>query len=211
MDPSAEIRLPRPGRRLPRNVLTVGEARKLLDQPNVDKPLGLRDKAILELLYSTGVRNGELRRLTVRDVDVERQEVRVINGKGRKDRVVPLGSLAAVYVTRYIEDARPGFVAKRGEPVDFLFTRRTGRPLLPQDVEKTVIKYARAAGLKKSVTPHGLRHTCATHMLKGRAGIRHIQEQMGHKSLATTQIYTHVEIADLKREHHRCHPRERAL
>ena len=208
-DPASGLELPRVKKRLPRGVMTVREVNKILAQPDVDTPLGLRDKALLEVLYTTGMRNGELRNLTLHDVDLESRELRINDGKGQKDRVVPLGEIAAHYVAQYLDRARPALVGKRPDAAARLFISRRGRPLDPLVVNDRIIrKYVHQAGITKHVTAHGFRHTCATHMLKGRANIRHIQALLGHKSLDTTQMYTHVEVGDLKREHRRTHPRE---
>jgi integrase/recombinase XerD len=209
IDPAVDLQMPRIGRRLPKDIPTVKEIRKIMNQPRTETRFGLRDRAILETLYSTGIRNSELCHLTIRDVDLSRQEVRVNNGKGQTDRIVPMGSVAAAYIGQYIEAARPGFVQKH--PTDVLFTRGTGKTLTIREIELYVEKYVKRAGINKRITPHTLRHACATHMLKGKASLRHIQEQLGHKTIATTQIYTHVDITDLKKEHQRCHPREQAL
>ena len=224
-DPSRRLELPSAPKRLPQGIMTHGEIRKVLRQPDVETPRGFRDRTILELLYSTGVRNSELRNLRVQDVDVQNREVRVRLGKGRKDRVVPLGEVAARYADEYIRRERPEFVRRRGafftsrrfrpgaeDPDrDLLFYGWRGRKLSVWTLDQAVSRSVAKARLKKHVTPHGFRHTFATHMLKGRAGLRHIQEILGHASLASTQLYTHVEIGDLKREHRKCHPRERSL
>jgi integrase/recombinase XerD len=207
-DPAGCLELPRLPETLPRRVLTVREMEKILRAPDVDRPLGLRDRAIMELLYSTGIRNAELRALNVGDVDPRNNQVHVTQGKGRRDRVLPLGEIAGSYVERYLEDARPT-LTKGWEPTAALFVNHQGRRLGDCGLIYCVVgRYARAAKLA-GVTPHVFRHTCATHMLKGRANIRHIQELLGHRSLTSTQRYTRLEITDLKREHRRCHPRER--
>jgi len=207
-DPSAALKYPRKDNTLPRRVLTIREVERILNAPDVDTPSGLRDRAILEVLYSTGLRNAELRALNVEDVETRDNQVRVNQGKGRRDRVVPLGEVAAAYVVRYLADGRPALMKGR-KPTAALFVNQTGRRLGEGGLIYCIVgrnaKRAKLAG----VTPHVFRHTCATHMLKGRANIRHIQELLGHRSLETTQRYARVEITDLKREHHRCHPRER--
>ena len=210
-DPAGGLELPRQKRGLPRGVMTRREVEKILKAPDMDKPLGLRDKAILEVLYSTGIRHAELINLTVPDVDLVERELCIRNGKGGRDRVVPLGELATSYVAQYIKKVRPALTAKRPESAPNLFLTRNGRPFLPCMTNTIVVqRYAREAGISKHITPHSFRHTCATHMLQGRASIRHIQALLGHKSLETTQIYTQVAIGDLKREHRRTHPREQA-
>lgn len=216
-DPTAGLQLPKRKKNLPRGVMSSKEVFKVLNQPDADTPLGLRDKAILELLYSTGIRNSELRHLALMDVDTVCREVRVRQGKGRKDRVVPLGEIAARYVEEYLRIGRPKLLAyaetilKKGrqEPAE-LFISKGGKKITSANLITLVTKYVKRAVIGKHITCHGFRHTCATHMLKGKASLRHIQQMLGHGSIATTQIYTHVETGDLKKEHHRCHPREQA-
>jgi integrase/recombinase XerD len=209
-DPATGIQLPRHTQPLPRNILTLRETQKILAQPDVDKPIGLRNRALLELLYATGIRNQEVRNLTLYDVNVTEQEVHIKNGKGGKDRVLPLGEIAAKYINLYIQEARPKILRWKEDP-GFLFLGRQGRRLDSSVLNDHIVRrYAREARIKKTITPHSLRHTCATHLLKNHANIRHIQALLGHKSLNSTQLYTRVEIGDLKRELRRCHPRERA-
>jgi integrase/recombinase XerD len=210
-DPAAGLELPKRKGILPRSVLSRKEIERLLAAPDATTLLGLRDRAMLEVLYSTGIRNAELRALQLYDVDLDRGFVRVNEGKNAKDRVVPLGDAACRWVKEYLTEARPKLAAARrdaaGEPT--LFLSKNGRPLVPLGVIYPIRKYARAAGIERTVTPHSLRHTFATHLLAGRADIRHIQAMLGHASVATTQIYTRVEVTDLKAVHRRCHPRER--
>ena len=212
-DPTARTQLPKCPRHLPRSVMTTKDVRKILQAPNADRPLGLRDKAILELLYSTGIRNSELRSLAVYDVDIQNQELRVRGGKGGKDRVVPTGEIAARCVDAYVKTARPRLLAQGEDPAarSLLFVSCGGKRITMSNLVDLVRKYARRAKLTKPVTPHAFRHTCATHMLHRRAGLRHVQELLGHRSLSTTQRYTHVDAGDLKREHKRTHPREQPL
>jgi len=206
-DPARSIPYPKRPKRLPRSILTAGEVRKILKTPDTRTAMGYRDRAILELLYSTGMRREEVNQLQVSDVDWEEGFVRVNQGKGGKDRVVPLGRIACRYLENYVKSVRPMLAQGKGERELFL-TLRGGR------MSKNVLweiarRYARSAGLKKKVSPHTFRHTCATLMLKNRANLRHVQELLGHSSLDTTQIYTAVTVADLKAVHRRCHPREK--
>jgi integrase/recombinase XerD len=161
------------------------------------------------VLYSTGIRNAELRALEMSDFDPEAQTLTINDGKGHKDRVVPLGPTAAAIVGDYIARARPKLMNARA--TSMLFISKNGLPLDFKRIITIVRKHVRRAGIDKPVRPHRLRHACATHMLKGGADIRHIQKLLGHASLQTTQIYTHVEISDLKAVHRRFHPRERGL
>lgn len=207
LDPGRDIPMPpRPPLR-PLRVLSEAEVERLLDAPDLMTPRGLRDRAILELFYSTALRNTELRRLAVRDVDLERELVSVWFGKGGKSRVVPLGGQAAHWVEEYLLHSRPKLVK---DPVeDRLFLSARGRGLSLNRTVEMVSGYASTVGLPQRVTPHLLRHSCATHMLRRGAGIRHLQELLGHACAETTQRYTQVTMTDLKRVHQRCHPRER--
>ncbi|MDQ7086440.1 MAG: tyrosine-type recombinase/integrase [Acidobacteriota bacterium] len=208
-DPAAGLELPKRKGILPRSVLTKKEVERLLAAPDVTTPLGLRDRAMLEVLYSTGIRNAELRALTVYDLDLDRGLVRINEGKNAKDRVVPLGEVACRWLREYLDVARPKLLVRDNAGEQTVFLSKNGRPLLPLGVIDRIRRLAKAAGIERPVTPHSMRHTFATHMLRGRADIRHIQAMLGHASVATTQIYTRVEVTDLKTVHRRCHPREK--
>ncbi len=209
VDPVRSVAMPKSGRHLPQGVLSPKEMCQLLRAPDLDTCSGLRDRAILETLYSTGVRNAELRRLQLGDVDLERGYLTVINGKNNKDRIVPLGKIAAHFIREYLTRVRPKLVRDAAEQT--LFLTLQGKPLAQSTLESLVKTHGDHAHLQRRIFPHGLRHSCATAMLKGKADIRHIQEMLGHESLSSTQIYTHVEIGDLKRVHARAHPREQQL
>ncbi|MGH7228405.1 MAG: tyrosine-type recombinase/integrase [Nitrospiraceae bacterium] len=208
-DPAEDLTLGRGSAPLPKAVLTESEVKALLVAPGTDA-LGLRDRAILETLYSTGLRRAELCNLDLFDVDSERGTVRVRSGKGGRDRVVPIGNHALAALRSYLQKARPGLVAGPRQPALFL-AAVTGRRLKMKTINHVVRKHAEAAGLEKRVTPHVLRHTCATHLLQGGADVRHVQRILGHASVATTQIYTRVLIGDLVVAHRRHHPRETLL
>jgi integrase/recombinase XerD len=208
LDPARNVELPRVGRRLPRGVLSPKEMRAVLRAPNLATYTGLRDRAILETFYSTGIRHMELLRLRVCDVDLDRGYVTVLQGKFKKDRVVPLGKVAAHFIREYLTKARPHMLREADTPETRLFLSINGTPLAQQSLYGMIHRVAKIAGLEKRLFPHGIRHTCATAMLRGRADIRYIQQLLGHESLSSTQIYTHVEIGDLKRVHARSHPRE---
>jgi integrase/recombinase XerD len=210
-DPAAGLELPKRKGILPRSVLTKQEMARLLAAPDTTTALGLRDRAMLEVLYSTGIRNAELRALSVYDLDLDRGLVRINEGKNARDRVVPLGEVACTWLREYLTEARPKLLAARadGASEHMLFISKNGRALLPFGVIYPLRRHAKKAGIERPVTPHTLRHTFATHLLAGRADIRHIQAMLGHASVATTQIYTRVEVTDLKAVHRRCHPRER--
>lgn len=204
-DPTLDFELPRPPPRgFPLDVPTPREMDRLLAVPDTDTLAGLRDRAVLELLYSTGLRNAELRALRAWDVDVCEGLVTVMRGKGRKHRIVPLGREAADWVSLYLQKVRPLW-AKKSEPL--LFVTSGGRGLNFSNLNKLVHACARKAGLTKRVTVHTFRHACATHMLKAGADIRHLQRLLGHRSLRSTSVYTHLDLADLKRAHRRHHPR----
>jgi integrase/recombinase XerD len=206
-DPGADIELPRLEKRLPRTILTSAEMRKILEAPDTKTPRGLRDRAILETLYGTGIRVTELCNLTPYDVDTEERVLRVILGKGRKDRNVPLTRAAAAAIESYLVKGRPQLVGPH--KLRFLFLQDRGGKMDRATACRIVREWAVEAGVKKHVTPHTLRHTVATHLLKGRADIRHIQALLGHASLGTTQRYTRVEVSDLKQVIDRAHPRGR--
>lgn len=206
-DPSGGIELPRITKRLPGNILSQSEIKKLLSAPSPHTSSGIRDRAILELLYSTGMRNSELRCLRMRDLDMSRGEIRIAFAKGGKSRIVPTGGAAAHFLLLYLELSRPDFV--KGSFEECLFVSYRGKQLSRRDLSRIVKKYALKANIRKNTGCHTLRHTCATHMLKGKADIRYIQEMLGHRDLSTTQIYTKVELSDLKRVHNECHPRNR--
>lgn len=206
-DPSAEIEHPKLDSRLPRTILTKEEARRILEAPDIKTPQGLRDRAILETFYATGIRVSELASLTPCDVDTEERTLRVVLGKGRKDRNVPLTRAAADAIEAYLMKGRPQLVGPRR--VRFLFLQDRGGKMDRSTLARIVSHWAKAARVKKHVTPHTFRHSVATHLLKGRADIRHIQALLGHSSLRTTERYTRVEISDLREVIRRAHPRGR--
>lgn len=206
-DPARDIRFAKEPKRLPRGVLTPSEARRILHAPDTKSVIGYRDRTILEVLYSTGIRKDEINNLTIADVDYTDGFLRVNDGKGKKDRVVPLGRIACRYLENYIETVRPELI--RDPYNNHLFLSLRGNKLSKNVVWELIKNYAKAARIKKNVHPHTFRHTCATAMLKNKADLRVIQELLGHASLNSTQIYTHISITDLKEIHKKCHPRER--
>jgi integrase/recombinase XerD len=207
INPAAGIHLPKRPQRIPRSYLSLREMQKLLKAIDLSTHIGVRNRAIIEVLYSSGIRSAELQHLRIDDINFQDGWITVRQGKGKKDRVVPLGKAAAHFVSAYLEKTRTVLLKEKTH--DFLFVTQYGVPISHDSLERLVGKAARAAGIKRPITPHSLRHTCATLMLRGRADIRHIQELLGHSSLSSTQIYTRVEIGDLKKVHHLCHPRER--
>ncbi|MBN2417442.1 site-specific tyrosine recombinase XerD [bacterium] len=204
-DPSSRIDLPKSRRRLPA-CLTVAEIESLLEQPDLGQPRGIRDRALLELLYASGLRVSEAVTLDRSSLLVEEQLIRVF-GKGMKERIVPVGETALYYLRRYFEETRPLLAAgRRGGDVVFLNMR--GRPLSRVAVWKIIKTYAAQAGIDKNISPHTLRHTFATHLLEGGASLRAVQEMLGHADISTTQIYTHLDRAYLQEVIQSCHPRE---
>jgi integrase/recombinase XerD len=205
-DPAKEIPYAKTSRRLPRTILTEKEIKKMFNTPDVNTPLGYRDRAILEVLYSTGIRLQELLNLKLDDIDYEKGFLRVNRGKGDKDRIVPLGRIASKYVENYIKLVRIDL--GRLHNSEFLFLSLVGAQVDRSSLRKRLKVYAKRARIDKQVSPHVFRHTCATHLLQQKANIRCVQEILGHKSLDTTQRYTQITITDLKEAHQKYHPRE---
>jgi integrase/recombinase XerD len=203
-NPASALELPKLPRRLPRAVLSASEAEAVLSQPDPETTLGLRDRAILEVLYSTGIRRAELAGLLLPDVDFERGILLVREGKGGKDRFVPVGERALVWVETYLNRARPR-LARGRDPGHLFLTSRGGR-FHTNRLSELVRGYIAAADLGKSGSCHVFRHTAATLMLEGGADIRDIQELLGHDDLSSTQVYTRVSIQRLKAVHARTHP-----
>lgn len=202
-DPARLVELPKGGLKLPQ-VLSAAEILALLDVPDSAKPTGLRDAAMLELLYAAGLRVTELTRARVSDINIEAGFVRVM-GKGAKERVVPIGRPAREKISAYLKDARPRLLKQSSSP--FLFVARAGRPLTRQGFWKQLKKYARAAGIETRITPHLLRHSFATHLLESGADLRAVQVMLGHADISTTQIYTHVARDKILKVHEKYHPR----
>lgn len=203
-NPAADLELPRMERRLPKGVLTADEAEKILALPDLSTPTGLRDRAMLEVLYSTGMRRKELVGLEVFDIDTERGTALIRKGKGNKDRMVPVGERALAWVERYVHEARPELVVSASEKA--LFLTPMGEPYVPESLSNLVMRYVEAAEIHKKGACHLFRHTAATLMLEGGADIRYIQELLGHASVKTTQIYTQVSIRKLQQVHAETHP-----
>lgn len=206
-NPASELVLPKLPQRLPRAVLTQEEAESILAQPDVKTPTGLRDRAMLEVLYSTGVRRLELVCLGLFDLDTGHGTLWVRQGKGRKDRVVPIGERAQAWVLRYLEEVRPRLVMAHDD--GRLFLGDAGEGLHADYLSQLTRHYLEAAGVAKPGACHLFRHTMATAMLEGGADVRFVQEMLGHASLETTQIYTHVSIEKLKAVHSATHPAAR--
>lgn len=204
-NPAADLEMPKVNRTIPREVLTASEVETILAIPDLADPEGLRDRSVLEVLYSTGIRRFEACNLTVWDIDRERGTLLVRQGKGRKDRVVPVGERAVAWVDRYINDARP-YLAAADTREHTLFLTNWGEPFNPDRLTHIVREYVKSAGVTKQGACHLFRHSMATLMLENGADIRFIQQILGHESLQTTQIYTQVAIAKLKEIHSTTHP-----
>jgi len=202
-NPLARVETARAWIRLP-GALSREEMETLLGQPAEATPAGIRDRAMLELLYATGLRVSELATLTLNRVN-RQMGFLVTVGKGRKERIVPVGQSALGWLGRYIEQARPVFLKKRTS--NALFLNRSGERFTRQGLWKLIKKYARMAGLERKVHPHTFRHSFATHLLEGGADLRSVQVMLGHADISTTQIYTHVTRERLKEIHKRFHPR----
>ncbi|GGP28348.1 site-specific tyrosine recombinase XerC [Silvimonas amylolytica] len=202
-NPASELDLPKLPKHLPRAILSVQEVEAILAEADPQTPYGLRDRAMLELLYSTGLRRMEVAKLALYDVDPNRRLLFVREGKGRKDRVVPVGERALAWLERYLTEARPQLVAAEHEA---LFVTDYGERVSPAFVAQHVKRYMDFAGVHKPGATHLLRHAMATHMLEAGADVRVLQALLGHASLSTTEIYTHVSIEHLRAIHDATHP-----
>ncbi len=189
--------------RLPK-VLSLEEVERLLATPDISTPLGFRDRTMLELLYATGLRVSELVGLKLENINLELGLLKVL-GKGSKERLVPIGDYALNFLKTYLEEIRPGFLNSYSK--DYVFLNRRGKPLSRQRFWQIIKGYAKKCGLEDRVTPHVIRHSFATHLLQGGADLRTLQMMLGHSSLATTQIYTHLDYKKLKEIYDKFHPR----
>ena len=205
-DPGERIKLPKSPKRLPKAILSISEVKKLLNAPDMRTNRGYRDRVILEVLYDTAIRRAEMAGIKIPDLDLDAGYIKV-KGKGNKERVVPVNKRVCEMTGNYILGIRPSFI-KQDDP-GYLILNRSGNKMVPNGIYVVVKKCVSLAGIKKNVTTHTLRHTCASHMLKNGAPVRHLQEMLGHESLESTQIYTHVTINDLKEIHTKYHPGEK--
>ena len=203
-NPAADLELPKVEKRLPRQVLTAHEAEQILNQPDLATPIGQRDRAVLEILYSTGMRRKELTGLRLYDFDLERGTVMIREGKGKKDRLLPLGARAAAWLNKYLEETRPKLVVEPDEREVFLCV--SGRGLTPGVLGNLVHQYVKQSGVGKVGSCHLFRHAMATLMLENGADLRYVQQMLGHARLNTTEIYTHVNIRKLIEVHQLTHP-----
>jgi integrase/recombinase XerD len=207
-NPAADIDLPRKVRSLPKAVLTSDELEAVLALPDVSTPQGLRDRVMLEVLYATGLRRGELSRLSVWDIDLGARTLWVRKGKGDKDRVLPLSQRAAQWLQKYLDDGRPKLSRRDDEKA--LFLSQLAEPFAPSALSDLVRQYVRAGTSRASGSCHLFRHTMATAMLDGGADTRFIQAMLGHESLESTQLYTHVALSKLRAVYEATHPGARA-
>jgi integrase/recombinase XerD len=203
-NPASDLELPKPPKKLPRAILSVAQVESVLAQADTGEPMGLRNRAILEVFYSCGIRRLELIGLKLYDVDVERGMLMVRQGKGGKDRFIPVGERACAWLARYLTEVRPELAVSAHEQAIFL--DEIGQPLRTSYLGDLVKRHIEAAGIDVIGACHLFRHACATHMLEGGADIRFIQAMLGHAQLSTTEVYTHVSIAKLKEIHAATHP-----
>lgn len=202
-DPTRIVELPKFGVKLP-DVLSFEEIKTILNLPDIKTPKGLRDAAMLELLYAAGLRVSELLNIKMSEINLESGFVRIF-GKGGKERVVPIGSHAGQKIQNYIAHGRPMLLKEALSP--YLFVARAGNPMTRQGFWKLLKRYGGRAGIRKEITPHSLRHSFASHLLEGGADLRAVQMMLGHVDISTTQIYTHVARNHLKQMHEKYHPR----
>jgi integrase/recombinase XerD len=214
-NPASDLELPKLDNRLPRNVLSFSEVEKIFNQVDLSSPFGLRDRAILEILFCTGIRRSELVNLSLYDVNIERGTLFIRKGKGNKDRVVPTGERAMLWLRKYLDESRPGLVKKgdtnnpdKRDNVDSgaLFLNTQGSAMQEYTLGDLVSDYIKSSGIGKKGNCHLFRHSMATLMLEGGADIRYIQQMLGHAKLETTQVYTRVSMKKLKEVHQKTHP-----
>lgn len=202
-NPTLNIETPKRELRLPQ-VLSIEEVDVLLQQPDSSTSLGLRDAAFLELLYATGLRASEIISLALNDINLEAGYL-IASGKGSKERLIPIGEVAQNLIKKYLKNSRPTLL--KNKQSHHLFTTRSGKSMTRQGFWKLIKKYALAAGIRKKITPHTLRHSFATHLLERGADLRSVQMMLGHADISSTQIYTHVTTERLKKIHNQYHPR----
>ena len=208
-NPAGELELPRLEYRLPRNVLTRQEAETILNGIDLTTPMGLRDRAMLETLYSTGMRRTELCNLKLNDINMDKGIVMICEGKYKKDRVIPIGERAVLWIEKYLHDLRP--LLCWTHETDRLFLTRHGKPMRPKHLTRIAHGHVKNAEIGKTGSNHIWRHSCATLMLENGADIRYVQEQLGHASIDTTKIYTRIAIVKLKEVHTQTHPASNIL
>lgn len=204
-DPMQNIQTPKKMESLPK-VLSMKEVEQLLETPDVNTEIGLRDRAILEVMYATGMRISELVHLTLDELHLTMGFIQTV-GKGNKERIIPIGGEATRWLNEYLEYCRPLFERRANEETPYVFLNARGKGLTRQGVWKNIKKTVQIAGIKQNVTPHMLRHSFATHLLENGADLRVVQELLGHSDISTTQIYTHITKARMKDVYEKYHPR----
>lgn len=204
-NPAADIELPRRERHLPKYSLTTQDVEKILSLPDAEDPIGIRDRAILEVLYSTGIRREEVARLRCDDVDPRGGTLLVRQGKGKRDRLVPIGARAVAWIDRYLLDARPALVASP-DPGTLFVMKRYGTAMSPKCIGTVAKQYIDQAKLKKTGSCHLFRHAMAVHLLENGADVKFIQAMLGHQQLASTDAYANLSLRKMKELHTRLHP-----
>lgn len=204
-DPMQYVDTPKKVNNLPR-VLSMEEIEKILEAPDVNKEIGLRDRAILEVMYATGLRITELVSLTMDELHLNMGFIQTI-GKGNKERILPIGQEATKWMIDYLKYSRPIFEKRARDTTSIVFLNARGKGLTRQGVWKNLKKIVKQTGIKQNVTPHMLRHSFATHLLENGADLRVVQELLGHSDISTTQIYTHITKARMKKVYDQYHPR----
>lgn len=207
-DPAKDMEIPACKKGLPRTILSEEETAKFLELPNLSTATGYRDRTIFELFYATGMRNTELKTLKLQDIDLEARTIHIKEGKGNKERVIPLTTLAFKYLKEYLEKVRPIFL-KDKEPRDFVFLNLASNSLTRQAICEIFEKYRKAVNIAKPVSSHVFRHSIATHLLENGMDIRYIQELLGHGNLQTTQLYSKVTLKGLRKHYNKHHPKEK--
>jgi len=209
-NPTIVITFPKEEQRLPRNILSEKEVFTLLENTKLRDPVSIRNRAIIEVFYATGMRTSELCNLKIQDLDLKEQIVTIVKGKGNKSRIVPLGQYGSYYISLYLEKARKYMLKGKRDDPGYLFLSLRGNPFNKSTINKSVIKSIRnKVKLNKQISCYTFRHSVATHLLKNKVDIMYITSLLGHASLRTTQRYLHVEISDLKKMHSLYHPREK--
>ena len=208
IDPAELIKKPKLNKNKIKPTLTAKEVRQILDQPNLGTLIGIRDRTVIEVFYSTGIRLNELQNLTIYDVDVQSSTVKIKKGKGYKTRVVPLGKHAVTFLKEYISKVRPK-LSVEDKTTRVLFLNQYSKPLSKQVIATMIRTYVKAAKIKKKVTAHTFRHTFATLLIKNGADLRAVQKMLGHTDLKTTRVYIRSLVPDIKKVHQKTHPREK--
>ncbi len=203
-NPASDFQLPRLPKRLPKDILSIAEINSMLNHTSIFGNIGIRDRAIMETFYSTGVRRMELVGLRLQDFDDERGTLTIFDGKWKKDRVVPIGERASIWVKKYLAEVRPKLV--RDDDSGHIFLTDYGEAFILNRISDLVKKYMNACGINKRGSCHLFRHAMVTHMLENGADIRFIQAMLGHENLSSTEIYTQVSIKKLKQVHAATHP-----